>query len=65
VFPTTGGQNFNLATVSNISKNPKLTALWSAMQMHYREWRETAREERGDTDRRLKDLSETEAATAK
>jgi hypothetical protein len=35
------------------------------MQVHYREWRETAREERGDTDRRLKELSETEAATAK
>jgi hypothetical protein len=39
------------------------------MQVHYREWRETARakarEERGDTDWRLKDLSETEAATAK
>jgi hypothetical protein len=68
-FPTTGGQNFNLATVSNISKNPKLTALWSAMQVHYREWRETARvkarEERGDTDWRLKELSEAEAATAK
>jgi hypothetical protein len=68
-FPTTGGQNFNLATVSNISKNSKLTALRSAMQVHYREWRETARvkarEERGDTDWRLKELSEAEAATAK
>jgi hypothetical protein len=56
-FPTTGGKNINLTTVSNISKNPKLTALWSAMQAHERESRETARakarEERADTDRRL------------
>jgi hypothetical protein len=39
------------------------------MQAHEREWRETARakarEERADTDRRLKELAETEAATAK
>jgi hypothetical protein len=60
-FPT--GKGFNLTMQGQISRNPRLNALFNAMMEREREWRDGARAKaRADIENAQKSLKELEAA---
>ena len=60
-FPT--GKGFNLTAQGQISRNPRLNALFGAMMEREREWRDGARAKaRADIESAQRSLKELEAA---